>query len=63
MESKLASDIQTALDVAVPFEFIHLPFQLLSVGEVEETKAANKVVGLADGFPFSALSKSKVEVV
>jgi hypothetical protein len=61
--SRVVSEIQTAEALEDPLESTHLPCQLLSVGLVEETKTANRVVGLEAGLPFSAFAKLRVEVV
>ena len=61
--SAVASDIQTAVVFVAPEEVIQEPCTLGSLGEVEETKTANRVVGFNDGLLFSAFVKLRVEVV
>lgn len=58
--SRVASDIQTTVDVAAPVESTHLPSQLESVGEVEVTWTAKVVF---EGLPFWLFVIASVEVV
>ena len=59
--SSVVSVISTS-DVLVPLPPLvtQKPFQFVSV---DDARTANVVAGVAAGFPFASLSKSKVEVV
>ena len=61
--SAAESDIQTAVALVAPVVVIQKPCSLGSVGDVEETKMANWVVGLELGLPFASFVKLSVEVV
>jgi uncharacterized MnhB-related membrane protein len=55
--SRVVSDIHTAVAEGVPSALMYLLFQLLSLGEVAVTCAANSVL---EGLLFALLSMSKV---
>ena len=60
---RVASDIKTCAELEAPLPSTQNPFQLVSLGEVEVTWTAKRVVGFAAGLPFAAFVKLRVEVV